>query len=119
MSDFIPWLRGLAEKGGKGVVNNIDARCLGRVADELTCLTTELDKAHGLLSQSVGWQHDTEIIKATQQKEIERLQRKVANYEVAVNYLRAELERGLAPAPIAEPAAGKEPAEKWDAEEAV
>lgn len=35
MSDFVPWLRELADKGGKGVVNNIDARCLGRIADEL------------------------------------------------------------------------------------
>lgn len=34
----ILWLRGLAEKGGKGVVNNIDARCLGRIADELEYL---------------------------------------------------------------------------------
>lgn len=32
---YVPWLRGLAEKGGKGVVNNIDARCLGRIADQL------------------------------------------------------------------------------------
>ena len=35
MVEFVSWLRGLAEKGGKGVVNNIDARCLGRVADDL------------------------------------------------------------------------------------
>jgi hypothetical protein len=36
----IEWLRRLAEKGGKGVVNNIDARCLGRIADELEYLRT-------------------------------------------------------------------------------
>jgi hypothetical protein len=35
MADFVSWLRGLAEKGGKGVVNNIDARSLGALADEL------------------------------------------------------------------------------------
>jgi hypothetical protein len=35
MKDYAGWLRGLAEKGGKGVVNNVDARCLGRIADEL------------------------------------------------------------------------------------
>ena len=34
----VEWLRGLAAKGGKGVVNNIDARCLGRIADELELL---------------------------------------------------------------------------------
>lgn len=45
MSDsFVPWLRGLAEKGGKGVVNNIDARCLGRIADELERLNAALIK---------------------------------------------------------------------------
>jgi len=32
------WLRGLAAKGGKGAVDNIDARALGRVADELARL---------------------------------------------------------------------------------
>jgi hypothetical protein len=31
----VAWLRGLAEKGGKGVVNNIDARSLGRIAEEI------------------------------------------------------------------------------------
>jgi hypothetical protein len=31
----IAWLTGLAEKGGKGVVGNIDARSLGRIAGEL------------------------------------------------------------------------------------
>lgn len=34
-NSYVPWLRMLAEKGGKGVVNNIDARCLGRIADQL------------------------------------------------------------------------------------
>lgn len=44
MTDFVPWLRGLAELGGKGVVHNIDARCLGRIADELERLTQECDR---------------------------------------------------------------------------
>lgn len=38
----VPWLRSLAEKGGKGVVDNIDARSLGRIADEIE----QLRKAH-------------------------------------------------------------------------
>lgn len=29
------WLKGLAAKGGKGVVNNIDARSLGRIAEHI------------------------------------------------------------------------------------
>jgi hypothetical protein len=35
MDQTIEWLRGLAAKGGKGVVDNIDARSLGRIADDL------------------------------------------------------------------------------------
>lgn len=38
----IKWLRGLAELGGKGVVHNIDARCLGRIADDLEQLRAAL-----------------------------------------------------------------------------
>jgi len=48
----IDWLRGLAEKGGKGVVNNIDARCLGRIADELERLTAQ-EKDYRNLTQSL------------------------------------------------------------------
>lgn len=56
----IEWLRGLAEKGGKGVVNNIDARCLGGIADDLTTLTTltaerdALDKSHADLARRLA-----------------------------------------------------------------
>lgn len=35
----IKWLRGLADEGGKDAVNNIDARCLGRIADDLEALS--------------------------------------------------------------------------------
>jgi hypothetical protein len=45
----------------------------GEIADEIERLTAELDKAHRLLSQSVGWQRDAEIVKAKQAAEIERL----------------------------------------------
>lgn len=40
---------------------------------EIERLRMELDKAHRLLSQSVGWQRDAEIVKAKQAQEIERL----------------------------------------------
>jgi hypothetical protein len=40
---------------------------------EIERLSAELNKAHRLLSQSVGWQRDAEIIKAKQAAEIERL----------------------------------------------
>ena len=42
MSDFVPWLRELAAAGGKGVVNNVDARSLGRIADEIERLRAAL-----------------------------------------------------------------------------
>lgn len=32
---YTEWLRQLATAGGKGVVNNVDARALGRIADRL------------------------------------------------------------------------------------
>lgn len=35
---LIRWLRGLADEGGKGVVDNLDARALGRVADTIAAL---------------------------------------------------------------------------------
>lgn len=44
MTDYVKWLRGLADLGGKGTVHNIDARCLGRVADELERLAQERDR---------------------------------------------------------------------------
>jgi len=37
-SQTVTWLRGLAARGGKGVVDNIDARCFGRIADQLEYL---------------------------------------------------------------------------------
>lgn len=38
ITDYEAWLRRLAEKGGKGTVGNIDARSLGRAADQLKYL---------------------------------------------------------------------------------
>ncbi|EKS29251.1 hypothetical protein [Afipia felis] len=56
----IAWLRDLASKGGKGVVNNIDARCLARIADEITRLTELNNKLtedfNTLARDRVQWQ---------------------------------------------------------------
>ena len=45
MTDELPvlvtWLESLAAQGGKGTVNNIDARALGRVAAELESFRAE------------------------------------------------------------------------------
>ncbi len=66
----IAWLTGLAEKGGKGVVGNIDARSLGRIADELEgwksshaslkARIEELTKALRFYADPFAWkkQHD-------------------------------------------------------------
>lgn len=42
LDTYLPWLRRLEARGGKGVVNNIDARSLGRVADEIDFLRARL-----------------------------------------------------------------------------
>jgi YqaJ-like viral recombinase domain len=43
MSGLSEWLHLVAESGGKGVVNNIDARALGRAADEIDRITRSHD----------------------------------------------------------------------------
>jgi len=40
---YVAWLESLAKSGGRGVVNNIDARCLGRIAKHITQLRMEVD----------------------------------------------------------------------------
>jgi hypothetical protein len=57
-TDFVPWLRMLAANGGKGVVNNIDARCLGRIADQIESLRGQRDEAEQRgrdIGRAVGW----------------------------------------------------------------
>lgn len=73
----ITWLRSLAEKGGKGTVNAIDARSLGRVADTLAALApaAEVGEQTHLVSE-IHRQH----------KEIERLR-------AEIQWLRAALQR--------------------------
>lgn len=51
IAQTVMWLRSLARKGGKGVVNNIDARCLGRVADTLEDLVKARD-THAMVRRS-------------------------------------------------------------------
>lgn len=61
MSDFVTWLRGLAEKGGKGVVNNIDARCLGRVAD---VIEAKDDHITSLLNTAIEQKEEIERLRS-------------------------------------------------------
>lgn len=46
MTDSATWLRSLATRGGKGSVGNINARALGRVADEIDALRHALRLHH-------------------------------------------------------------------------
>ena len=43
MRNYVEWLRRLSDYGGKGTVDNIDARALGRVADELERMKNIID----------------------------------------------------------------------------
>lgn len=52
MDQTIAWFRELAAKGGRGVVNNIDARCLGRIADDIERMQTENRKLRDVLTWS-------------------------------------------------------------------
>lgn len=53
-SSFVPWLRALAKDGGKGVVGNIDARCLGRLADGIDDLSRQLAEAQTISKQRLS-----------------------------------------------------------------
>jgi hypothetical protein len=53
----IEWLRGLAERGGRGVVDNIDARSLGRIADGLEALLDQRKDLIAIADGINGWQH--------------------------------------------------------------
>lgn len=50
---YAEWLRSMSERGGKGVVNNIDARSLGRAADELDALRNLADRAYSEIAFAV------------------------------------------------------------------
>lgn len=65
MSDFIPWLREMAENGGKGVVHNIDARSLGRVADELERLRSIAAERMDLFRQAASKVEDITVERDT------------------------------------------------------
>ena len=57
VTDYGAWLRMLATRGGKGVVDNIDARSLGRVADTLaryTAIIRELREEHAWTRETIA-----------------------------------------------------------------
>jgi hypothetical protein len=55
------WLNGLAEKGGKGVVGNIDARSLGRVAVALEAQARVIEGLRKALAKIVfDWDGEPE-----------------------------------------------------------
>ena len=57
VTDYEAWLRMLATRGAKGVVNNIDARSLGRVADTLAryaSIIRELREEHAWTRETIA-----------------------------------------------------------------
>ena len=57
VTDYEAWLRMLAARGGKGVVDNIDARSLGRVADLLAryqSIIWELREEHAWTRETIA-----------------------------------------------------------------
>ena len=58
---MIPWLRSLAEKGDKGGVTNVNARSLGRVADELERQCAENSDLKGRLATIRSWAKRTVV----------------------------------------------------------
>jgi hypothetical protein len=80
MTDYVPWLRKLAKDGGKGTVNNIDARCLGRIADEIERLRElfRIDgEQHAAHVKNVQHEQDARIV--AYKAEIERLRNLAAD----------------------------------------
>jgi uncharacterized small protein (DUF1192 family) len=53
--NMIPWLRSLADKGGKGGVTNVDARSLGRVADRIEELESEIERLKAQVERQGDW----------------------------------------------------------------
>ena len=51
------WLHSLAPQGGKGTVNNIDARALGRCGDAIDRLAAELRRAREALRAIIALDH--------------------------------------------------------------
>lgn len=64
MNSYADWLHGLADEGGKGVVNNIDARCLGRVADIIDTLEEKVAEYDAVFD--IQWKADQRAIKMWQ-----------------------------------------------------
>ncbi len=63
--DYSEWLRGLAKDGGKGAVSNVDARALGRAADQMATLTAELEAARGDADPVDALDHIHRVAKAS------------------------------------------------------
>lgn len=54
MAGYSAWLHVLAERGGKGVVDNIDARSLGQAAKEIDALEARVKELEDWLDACLG-----------------------------------------------------------------
>ncbi len=82
MTDILERMRTYQQQRRTDLKRNYDIPPCGRekcailfneAMAEIERLRAELEKAHRLIGQSIGWQRDAEITKAKQQAEIERL----------------------------------------------
>ena len=65
---FADWLEALAKDGGKGVVGNIDARCLGRVAALLRQQAAEIERLRATINeQSAAIERADRLVLACEQ----------------------------------------------------
>lgn len=64
MVDYVGWLRGLAEKGGKGSIDTVDARSLGRIADDMERLQRRVAALENIIAEDLPpWNCRDEINK--------------------------------------------------------
>lgn len=78
MNSYADWLHGLADKGGKGAIDNIDARALGVCANIIDTLEEEKKKLtdkNEELEQlfNLTWEADMRAIKLWQKSTGEKL----------------------------------------------
>jgi hypothetical protein len=86
LDKFESWLRGLAERGGKGVVGNIDARSLGRIADAIAAERRGRESAAAAIDE-IATDRDlyrSRWLSCVTPEEAERLQARIALLEAAL-----------------------------------
>lgn len=99
--EFADWLEALAKDGGKGVVGNIDARCLGRVAALLRKQFADNERLRGANAKMIKeaetfeewervWTDKNENLQ-TENERLRALLKQHHMYRISPEYLAGEL----------------------------